>query len=318
LKAALVTSFSEPPRYAHVADPVMAPGSGEELVDVLASGLHPRIRSQADGSHYTSGEVLPLVPGLDGVGRRVTGELVYFVLDDTPLGSMAEKALVDPRRMIPLPADADPILIAAAMNPAMSSWVALRRRVEFEPGMSVLILGATGSAGRMAVQIARRLGARDIVAAGRGEGRVEALRALGATATIDLAADPVTVARHIGEKAAEVDVVLDYLWGEPTQNAIRPLILARSDRSRLVEWVQIGSVAGAEIALSSAALRQANIRFLGSGQGSNSARGIVEHLPSLVAELVAGTFTIDTVAIPLADVERAWASPSDDRVVLVP
>lgn len=318
MKAALVTSFSEPPRYAQVADPVPAPGSGEELVDVLASGLHPRIRSQADGSHYTSDDALPFVPGLDGVGRRATGELVYFVLDDTPLGSMAEKALVDPRRTIPLPADADPILIAAAMNPAMSSWVALRRRVEFEPGMSVLILGATGSAGRMAVQTARLLGARDIVAAGRGEGRVEALRALGATATIDLSADPATVASQIGEKAAEVDVVLDYLWGEPAQNAITPLILGRSDRSRLIEWVEIGSVAGAEIALPSAALRQANIRFLGSGQGSNSARGIVEQLPSLVAELVAGTLTTDAVGIPLSDVERAWATPSEQRVVLVP
>lgn len=318
MKAALVTSFSEPPRYADVTDPVPAPGSGEELVDVLASGLHPRIRSQADGSHYTSSDVLPLVPGLDGVGRRATGELVYFVLDDTPLGSMAEKAIVDPRRTIPLPADADPILIAAAMNPAMSSWVALRRRVEFEPGMSVLILGATGSAGRMAVQIARLLGARDIVAAGRGEKRVEALRALGATATIDLSADPATVASQIGEEAAEVDVVLDYLWGEPAQNAITPLILGRSDRSRLIEWVEIGSVVGAEIALPAAALRQANIRFLGSGQGSNSARGIVEQLPSLVAELFAGALAMDAVGIPLADVERAWATVSEQRVVLVP
>ncbi len=318
MKAALVTSFSEPPRYADVTDPVPAPGSGEELVDVLASGLHPRIRSQADGSHYTSSDVLPLVPGLDGVGRRATGELVYFVLDDTPLGSMAEKAIVDPRRTIPLPADADPILIAAAMNPAMSSWVALRRRVEFEPGMSVLILGATGSAGRMAVQIARLLGARDIVAAGRGEKRVEALRALGATATIDLSADPATVASQIGEEAAEVDVVLDYLWGEPAQNAITPLILGRSDRSCLIEWVEIGSVVGAEIALPAAALRQANIRFLGSGQGSNSARGIVEQLPSLVAELFAGALAMDAVGIPLADVERAWATVSEQRVVLVP
>ncbi len=318
MKAALVTSFSEPPRYADVTDPVPAPGSGEELVDVLASGLHPRIRSQADGSHYTSSDVLPLVPGLDGVGRRATGELVYFVLDDTPLGSMAEKAIVDPRRTIPLPADADPILIAAAMNPAMSSWVALRRRVEFEPGMSVLILGATGSAGRMAVQIARLLVARDIVAAGRGEKRVEALRALGATATIDLSADPATVASQIGEEAAEVDVVLDYLWGEPAQNAITPLILGRSDRSRLIEWVEIGSVVGAEIALPAAALRQANIRFLGSGQGSNSARGIVEQLPSLVAELFAGALAMDAVGIPLADVERAWATVSEQRVVLVP
>ncbi|RKR72973.1 quinone oxidoreductase family protein [Frondihabitans australicus] len=318
MKAALVTSFAEPPRYADVPEPVPVAGAGDVLVEVLASGLHPRIRSQADGSHYTSGDALPLVPGLDGVGRTPDGRLAYFVLGDTPLGAMAEKTLVDPRRMIPLPDDADPVLIAAAMNPAMSSWVAFRRRVTFEPGMSVLILGATGSAGQLAVQIARHLGARDIVAAGRGQERLDALRPLGATATIDLAAAPDAVAAEISAKAAEVDVVIDYLWGEPAQNAIMPLLLGRADRSRLVEWVQIGSVAGADIALGSAALRQANIRFLGSGQGSNSAAGIVAELPSLVAELVAGTFTIDADGVPLAEVTRVWQEPATRRVVLLP
>ncbi|NEA38023.1 zinc-binding alcohol dehydrogenase family protein, partial [Streptomyces sp. SID11385] len=166
MRAALVRTFGTPPRCEEVDAPQEA-GPGEVLVDVLAAGLHPRVRSAADGSHYTSRGTLPLVPGIDGVGRTEDGGLLYFVAPDTALGTMAERALVDRRRAVPLPAGTDPLAVAAGMNPAMSSWVALRRRVAFAPGSSVLVLGATGNAGRLAVQVARRLGAARVVGAGR-------------------------------------------------------------------------------------------------------------------------------------------------------
>ena len=153
MKAALVTAFDTPPRYDDVPEPV-ATGDHEVVVDVLAAGLHPRVRSQADGSHYTSDGVLPLVPGIDGVGRDPDGTVRYFVLDDGPAGSLAERTVVDLRRSVALPDGTDPVAVAAAMNPAMSSWVALRRRIEAAPGQDVLVLGATGSAGRLAVQVA--------------------------------------------------------------------------------------------------------------------------------------------------------------------
>jgi NADPH:quinone reductase-like Zn-dependent oxidoreductase len=320
MRAAVVRAFDNAPRYEEFEAPTPS-GPGEELVDVLAAGLHPRVRSQADGSHYTSTDELPLIPGIDGVGRRADGSLVYFILPDTTFGSMAEQAVIDVRRSIPLPADVDPIVLAAAMNPAMSSWVALQKRVTFTPGQSVFILGGTGSAGQLAIQIAKHLGAGDVIAAGRGQAKLAALGDLGADATIDLSADPGTVAAEIGAKAANVDGVLDYLWGAPAESAIMPMLLAREDRARLLSWVQIGSIAGADIALPSAALRQANIHFLGSGQGSVSARGILETLPSLVEEIGRGTFSIDAVARPLADVERIWAETlgrATERVVLTP
>ncbi len=166
MRAAVVTSFGTPPVYQDF--PVPAPQApGEVLVDVIAAGLHPRVRSQADGSHYTSSGELPLVPGIDGVGRAPDGSLRYFVLPDTTMGAMAEQTVVDLRRSIVLPAGSDPVLIAAAMNPAMSSWVALRRRVTFRPGQKVLVLAATGSAGQMAVQVAKHLGASHVIGAGR-------------------------------------------------------------------------------------------------------------------------------------------------------
>ncbi|CAN5233244.1 zinc-binding alcohol dehydrogenase family protein [soil metagenome] len=314
MHAAVVSEFDRAPQYGEFDEPGPS-AEHEEVVEVVAAGLHPRVRSQANGSHYTSGDELPLVPGIDGVGRRADGSLVYFVLPDTALGSMADRTVIDVRRGIPLPVGADVVGLAAAMNPAMSSWVALRRRVAFAPGQSVLILGATGSAGQLAIQVAKHLGAGTVYAAGRGEHRLAALAALGADRIIDLELAPDGVA-----EAGNVDVVLDYLWGAPAERALMPLLMARDDRSRLLSWVQIGAVAGPTINLPSAALRQANVHFLGSGQGSVSTAGILETLPSLVEQIDAGSFSIDTVTRPLSDVERVWgeAPTATERVVLLP
>src|SRR6202161_4145084 len=153
MHAAVVTAFGSAPRYLEFPTPVPA-GDHEMLVGVLAAGLHPRVRSQANGSHYTSSDELPLVPGIDGVGRAPDGTLRYFILPDTTMGAMAEQTVIDLRRSVVLPDGSDPVLIAAAMNPAMSSWLALRQRIDFTAGQRVLVLGATGNAGRMAIQVA--------------------------------------------------------------------------------------------------------------------------------------------------------------------
>jgi hypothetical protein len=120
--------------------------------------------------------------------------------------------------------------------------------------------------------------------------------------------------------AAEADVVLDYLWGGPAQQAIMTLLTARSDRSRALDWIQIGAVAGPTIELPSVALRSANFRLQGSGQGSVSSRGYVAELPSLVEEISAGAIDVRVNPVPLSDVERAWTTEETpgERTVLVP
>lgn len=302
--AAVVTSFDNPPTYREF--PVPIPEAPDEvLVDVLAVGLHPRVRSQANGSHYTSDGALPLVPGVDGVGRTSDGALRYFV----SAGAMAEQAVIDVRRSVVLPDDADPIAIAAAMNPAMSSWVALRRRISFQPGESVLVLGATGNAGRIAIQVAKRLGAGKVVGSGRN---VDRLAGLGADEVVPLGSE-------LGAVAADVDVVIDYLWGQPAADAMRAIITDRSDRGRPLAWIQIGSVAGPTAAIPSEALRAARLQIVGSGQGSVPTRDILAELPELAAEITAGTFRVDARAVPLADVEAAWKdTASDRRIVITP
>ncbi|MFD0691898.1 quinone oxidoreductase family protein [Actinomadura fibrosa] len=317
--AAVVRSFDAPPRYEAV--PLPEPSAEHEItVDVLAAGLHPRVRSAADGSHYTSEGTLPLVPGIDGVGRAPDGELLYFVLPGTAFGSMAERTVADRRRALVLPAGTDPIAVAAGMNPGMSSWVALRRRAGLRPGQDVLVLGATGGAGRLAVQIARALGAGRVIGAGRDAERLKLLPGLGADETVSLEGADGDVARRLGAAAADVDVVLDYLWGRPAQQAMPALARARADRAEPLAWIQIGAVAGADIALPSALLRAANLRIMGSGQGSVGAAAILAELPELAERISAGDLAVDPLAMPLAEVERAWSAPVEPgrRVVLTP
>ncbi|MGF0116890.1 zinc-binding dehydrogenase [Promicromonospora sp. Marseille-Q5078] len=318
MHAAVVTSFDEPPHVRAVEAP--RPRAGEEVVDVLAVGLHPRVRSGAAGAHYTSNGRLPMIPGIDGVGRRADGRLVYFATDDDVAGTLSEQAAVDPRRAVELPADADPVAVAAAMNPAMSSWVALRRQAELQPGQSVLVLGATGNAGAMAVRVARLLGAGRVVGAGRDQARLSALRDLGADDVVRITDDLDATADALAAAAADIDVVLDYLWGPPTRHAIPALLRARSDRSAPLRWVEIGAVAGDTIELPAAALRSANLRLLGSGQGSVSGRRYLAELPALVAEITAGRIAVRTRTVPLADAEAAWSRPDEPgtRTVLVP
>ena len=319
MRAALVTSFGTAPVPAEIDEPT-AQGDNGMTVDVLAVGLHPRVMSQANGSHYTSTDELPLVPGVDGVGRDADGMLRYFILEDTTHGSMAERVAIDPRRSIVLPDDADPVAIAAAMNPAMSSWVALRQRIDFPEGPRVLVLGATGNAGRMAVQVARLFGAGQVIAAGRDAEQLAGLPSLGATDTVLLDDDAEATAARLGSAASEVDVVIDYLWGSPTATAMTALVTARADRSKPLSWIEVGSVAGPTAAIPSAALRATRLQIVGSGQGSVSTAEILAELSALAAAISAGTLASDARVIPLADVERAWAEAGStrQRIVITP
>jgi NADPH:quinone reductase-like Zn-dependent oxidoreductase len=318
MHAAVVRSFAQPPKFDSIDAPV-ASDEDEILIDVVASGLHPRVRSQAGGTHYTSTDELPLVPGIDGVGRTPSGELRYFLLGDTALGAMAEQTVVDRRRTVPLPAGVDPLLIAAAMNPAMSSWIALRKRIDFTPGQSVLVLGATGSAGQLAVQIARHLGAGSVVAAGRDPERLARLDAI-ADATVSLVGTADEVAARLGAAAADVDVVIDYVWGPTSAAAMVAIATARSDAAKPLTWIEIGSMGGLEANIPSAALRAIRLSIVGSGQGSIATRDIVSQLGELAEEIAKGSFVINARAVALKDVEAAWSEreDADERVVITP
>ncbi|MYQ52046.1 MULTISPECIES: quinone oxidoreductase family protein [unclassified Streptomyces] len=308
MHAAIITAYDAPPAYGEHPEPVAA-GENEMVVDVLAAGLHHLTRAKANGTHYTATGTFPLVPGADGVVRDPQGRLRYAVLDDTASGTFAERTVIDVRRSVLLPEDADPVRVAAAMNPGMSSWVALRRRVSFPEGRRVLILGATGSAGRMAIQIAKRFGASQVIAVGRDATRLTTLRDLGADQAVTF--DDVAV-------AADVDVVLDFVWGAPAADAMLPLLKARADRGAPLTWIQIGSIAGATAPIPSAALRAARLRIVGSGIGSVSPADFIAEFPELAAAVTDGTLDVQARPVPLADIARSWDEETGERLVFVP
>lgn len=312
MHAAVVTRFGTAPTWTAFPDP--EPTEDEVVVDVVAAGLHPRVRSQADGSHYTSEGSLPLIPGVDGVGRFPDGSLRYFAVQSDTRGSIAERVAVDPRASVVLPDGADPVAIAAGANPVMSSWVALRRRIVFPDGARVLVLGATGASGRAAVQVAKHLGASHVVASGRDPQRLAALRDLGADVTV-----PLDDLDGLAAAAADVDVVVDYVWGAPSAAAMAALVTTRGARGDRLDWVAIGSTAGQEAPVPSAALRASGLTIVGSGQGSVGTAGFVAELPGIVAAIADGTITVQATRVPVRDVAAAWTGRVDagaGRVVL--
>lgn len=316
MQAAVVRHFDFAPKYEEFQ--IRQPqGEDEVLVQVLAAGLHPRVRAGASGLHYADQRVLPMIPGIDAVGRLPDGQLVYCVVHDTPFGTLAEQVVADRRRCAPLPEGSNVSVIAAAMNPAMSSWLALRHRAQIQPGQSVLVLGATGSSGQMALHIAKFLGAGRVVGAGRQLSRLEGSPA---DALVSLQGDARSVSQALAEAASEVDIVLDYLWGAPAANALVALLTARRERGRRMSWVQIGSVAGPDITLPSVAFRSTNLCMMGSGQGSVPVKSIVAELPRIAEVLASGKIPVNVRSVPLANVEQTWNAPTSagERVVFVP
>jgi hypothetical protein len=127
-------------------------------------------------------------------------------------------------------------------------------------------------------------------------------------------------ARRLSQAAGDVDVVLDYLWGQPAATAMTAVVTGRADRGQPLTWIEIGSVAGPAAPVPSAALRAARLQIIGSGQGSVSTREILSELPALAQQITAGRFEIDARATSLTDVEQAWADAADpaQRIVITP
>lgn len=319
MHAALVTSFDRPPRYETVDAP-QATGDDEVVADVLAAALHNTVRGRAAGKHYAANTQLPVIPGIDAVGRLPDGQRVYFLALDSAHGTMADQTIARRSRCVPLPDAADDLTVAAAVNPAMSSWVPLRRRVRLQPSQRVLVLGATGTAGRAAVQIAKRLGAAWVTGAGRDPQRLSELGALGADAVVPLTGSAAAVADATAAAARDIDVVIDYLWGQPAETVMPAVLAARSAPNKPLTWLQIGAMAGPAISLPSVALRSNNLMVLGSGQGALSAAEFLAEIPALIEELAAGTVTVDPLQVPLEDVEKAWgvAYAPEKRIVFTP
>jgi NADPH:quinone reductase-like Zn-dependent oxidoreductase len=315
MKAAVVMTAGQTPRYADFSEPT--PGAGESKIAVTAAAISQLVRSRASGRHYSSSGKFPFVAGVDGVGRLEDGRRVYFVMPRAPYGGMAERAVAPSAHCLALPDDLDDVTAAAIANPGMSSWAALEERARLKAGETVLINGATGASGRLAVQIAKHLGAKKVVATGRNLEALKSLAGLGADVTIPLVDDAAALEDRFGHEFAQgIDVVLDYLWGKSAERLI--IAGAKSGAEAVpIRFVQIGSVSGSDITLPSAALRSSAIVLMGSGIGSIAFDRLVRSIDGLFRATVPAGFKIATHAVPLSDVEQAWSrDDSTGRTVL--
>ena len=326
MNAAVVHAFDAPPRCTTFAEPVPQPAGDqpentEQLVTVTAAGLHQIVKSLASGAHYGSTGELPFIPGVDGVGRLTDGTRVYFGAARFPFGTMAEQTVATKKMIIPLPEGLDDATAAGIANPAMSSWVALSSRAKFVPGESVLILGATGTSGQLAVQIAKRRGARRIVAAGRNAEALAKLTSLGADAVISLDQSPEALtAAFRAEFDAGIDIVLDYLWGSPAEAVLGALSKkGLNHATSRVRYVNIGSTAGPNISLPAATLRSSGLELLGSGFGSASMDQILQAITEFFALAAKQPFDFSLKTAPLSAVESLWSTKEQaTRLVFLP
>jgi NADPH:quinone reductase-like Zn-dependent oxidoreductase len=304
MKAAVVLRPGSTPVFGDFKEPEQL--GGEDRITVTAAALSPVVKSRASGAHYSSSGDFPFVVGIDGVGRFDDGRRVYFILPKAPYGSMAERAVAPASQCVVLPDGVDDITAAAIANPGLSSWAALTERAKPAPGETVLVNGATGTSGRLAVQIAKYLGAKKIIATGRNAAVLQSLRALGADETILLADTADAIDRVFKEHfAAGIDVILDYLWGKSAEHLLIAAAKAAKDGARM-RFVQIGNAGGANITLPAAAQRSIPIELMGSGLGSVPLDRIVAAIDELLQAAVKTGFKIATKTVPSSDVEQAW------------
>ncbi|MGB8535260.1 MAG: zinc-binding alcohol dehydrogenase family protein [Acidobacteriaceae bacterium] len=318
MRAALVEDFRFPPRYRETSPPVA--DDGEIVLQVRAAALSNLVRGQANGSHYSSVTKLPFAPGNDGVGVDADGARVYFISPRPPFGSMAEFSVVSRSMTIPLPPEIDDAVGAALGNPGLATWGALLGRANLQPGEGVLINGATGVAGKQAIQVAKYLGASRIIATGRDEQVLAQLGTLGANEIISLRQPEEDLLRSFHSALASVQVVLDYLWGPSAELILKAAAGHGSPQGEpRIRFLQIGSISGNTINLPSQLLRSSGVELIGSGLGSLSAQQILQSLTKMFAAVTKVHFAIDLNPVPLAKVEEAWTwKDHGRRIVFIP
>ena len=323
MRAAVLHAFGEAPRYEEFPDPTPTPD--EILVQVKAVALENIDKAMAKGTHYASRQFLPTLPaivGSDGIAMRDDGQLIGFGGLRPPYGAMAEKAVFPHLYQVPIPDGVDAATAATIPSSALTSLFPLKWSAKLQPDETVLINGATGFAGKLAVQVVRLLGAKRVIGTGRNAVVLEELRDLGADAVIDLKQPDENVLEAFKQEAGAsgYQVILDFLWGHPTELLTEALVPRElSFAKRRVRLVQIGEMAGSKISLAAEALRTSGLEILGAGSGLTP-ESIAEGTHQVWEWIKAGKLQADIEKVPLKGVESAWKRTDihGKRIVIIP
>jgi NADPH2:quinone reductase len=312
MKAAVIREVGALPEIADVGEPV------GDAIQVLAAPLNPIDLAVSRGILATGHPELPYVPGCEAVGRTSDGRTVWLFggsLGRTTNGAMAEHAAVGDAHAIDVPDGADPAVAAALGIAGLAGWLPFAWRAPLRGGETVLVLGATGSVGVVAVQTAKLLGASRVVAAGRSAEGLERAIAVGADASIRLDdTDDLVAAFKDAFDGNGPSYVFDPLWGAPAAAAVQAVPFGAT-------IVNLGQSAGATAELASAAVRFKNLSILGHTNFSVPPDELAEHYRRLVGHVIAGDIQFEVERVPLADAAAAWQRQVDGagtKLVVVP
>lgn len=322
MKAAILYNYGEVPRYGEIAEPIIG-HRDQVMITMCTAAVKNLDKSKASGAHYSAAIHLeePIVVGVDGVGELQDGTRVYaFGLS----GMVAEKALAARNYLVPLPEGLDNITAAALPNAVMGAAAALRFKGEVKKGDVVLINGATGFTGMLAVQLAKYYGAAKVIVTGRNIKRLHGLLEIGADVMISLKDDDKNITRRLTQIHAvtPINIVIDYLWGHSAE-LILSVLGGVGKPASPVRFVTVGGMAGDKLQLSSSILRSSDLTLVGSGPGSLSdiqmALLFGEIIPEMFELAARGKLTIQTETAELRDIETAWNKeiPAGTRLVIV-
>lgn len=307
MRAAVLHEIGAEPRIGTIDDPPA--GDGQAVVEVAVAGLNPVDLTRAAGR--MGDPPLPSVVGREGVGRLLDGRRVYFNPSIDPYGSWAERTLVDPDTVFDVPDDLSDDLAVSLGIAGLAAWLSVDLHARIGKGDRVLVLGATGVVGRIAVQGAKILGADHVVAAGRHADALEQVVALGADATVTLGAgDDAEALREAGGDG--FDVVIDPLYGAPFLAALA----ATSAGARIVT---VGQSAGPTAEIAFRAL-QGRVHFAhGNNQTPLEVRA--DAYATLAGHAAAGRIVVDVERYPLDRGVEAWRAQAESphrKLVVVP
>ncbi|MCM3022295.1 quinone oxidoreductase family protein [Heyndrickxia ginsengihumi] len=322
MKAAVLYKFGDIPKYEDFPDPV--PNQDEVLIQVKAVALENIDKMMTEGKHFASNQFLsefPAIIGFDGIGQLPDGRLVGFGGTKAPYGAMAEKTVVPNMYTVPVPDGIDAVIAAALPSSALTSLFPLKWGANLQNGETVLINGATGVSGKLAVQIAKLLGAGRVVGTGRNPESLKQIMELGADAIIDLTQPEEQLADAFKKAAGNgYDIILDFLWGYPTEVLIKALTPKELGfTGKRVRLVQIGEKAGSAIALSADALRTSGLEILG-GSARLTPDAITEGTNQVWEWVKANKLKMDIEKVPLKDIESVWQRSDfqGKRIVVIP
>jgi NADPH:quinone reductase-like Zn-dependent oxidoreductase len=311
---AAVMQNDERPLYATFREPEATDGS--LVVAVRAAALTGFDRAVARRIHYFTMPDGPFVLGKEGVAQTHDGRRIYFTVK-APIGafgSMAERTLIDPRFAFEVPDQLADDTAAALGNAGLAAWLALAWRGRLRAGETVLILGATGVSGSIAVAAAKHLGAGRVIAAGRNRASLQRATRFGADATVELAAGTDLAAAYRDAAGGTVDLVIDYLCGAPAEAALDVLAI----HGRVV---LIGTSAGTGITVVGTPARRTCVDVMGFGYYHAPMDVQAKAYAELAVLAAAGDIPLEIATRPLADIGAAWDAPTTGdrrRQVLVP